>query len=386
MNGRNSSGGFLPRQWHSSARVGSLLLVAALLGATLIAGATAAGAAAQDQQRSSSAGHAAELADYFDEVQIAEPAVYRHLAVYPVLVRDYQKLRGGWLTLDEAVSRNVLVVSEKGGGGSVPVVVVENRSRREHIFIMTGEVISGGKQTRTVRKDVVLAPGQRIELSVFCVEAHRWQGGKQFSAGKALLPQSIQKELRKGADQQRVWSEVARNNAALQAENASGSLELALNARPVRDQLAKVRQGIVPKVPQGTVGFIFVDRGRAVGANFFGRDDLARALLPKLLDSYAVDFVLLSRGGVRGEKRTDHRVAIEFFQRIRRSGSRRVDTPGSGAGIRTRGGGLLGDGVSLGDALVHFGVQIQDRIVPLPKPRGPMPLQQRNNAPQSSRR
>jgi hypothetical protein len=242
-------------------------------------------------------------------------------------------------------------------------------------------VISGGKQTRTVRRDVVLAPRQRIELDVFCVEAQRWQGGKQFSAGKALVPQSIQKELRKGADQQRVWSEVARNNAALQAENATGSLELALKSDAVRRKLADVRRSIVPRMPRGTVGYIFVDRGRAVGADFFGRDDLAEELLPKLLDSYAVDCVIIYRSSARAWKPTNHRAAIEFFERIRRTGSDRIDTPGSGAGIRTRRGGLLGDGVSLSGTVVHYGVQIQDRIVPTPKPRPPRPepLQQRNN-------
>jgi len=321
--------------------------------------------------------HVPELATYLDHVQISEPVVYRHLAVYPILLKDYGELRGGWLTLDAAVSRDVLVVTEKGRGGSVPVVMVENRSRTDHIFIMSGEVISGGKQTRTVRRDVVLAPGQRIELSVFCVEAHRWGGGSKFSAGKTLLPQSIQKELRKGADQQRIWSEVARNNRALQAENASGSLERAMKSRPVQDKLAEVQRSIVPQIPHGTAGFIFVERGRAIGAEMFGRNDLARQLLPRLLDSYAVDFVL-QRKSTPHARPTGHQAAIDLFERIRRTGSHRVDTPGSGAGIRTRSGGLLGDGVSLAGTVVHYGVQIQDRIVPLPNPR-PVPFRQRRN-------
>ena len=320
--------------------------------------------------RPATSGHVAELAAYLEDVQIAQPMVYRGLEVYPVLLRGGEKLRGRWLTLDAAVSRGVLVIGEKGGGGSVPVVTVENRSRQEHVFIMTGEVISGGKQTRTVRSDVVVAPGQRIDLSVFCIEAHRWQGGAKFSAGKSLLPQSIQKELRRGADQARMWSEVARNNAALGAENATGSLELALKSKPVQDKLAEVRRHIVPNVPEGTTGFIFVDRGRALGAEFFGRSDLAGALFPKLLDSYAVDCVLVRKAVPQQEARPVGSVAaIEYFKRVCRVGSQRAKTPGSGAGIRTRANRLLGDGVGLGGVLVHYGVQIQDRIVPLPKRR-----------------
>lgn len=351
---------------------------AACLAATLI------GSVGLAARQPSTGSHVPELGDYLDHAQIAKPAVYRRLAVYPVLLKDHAKLRGGWLTLDDAISRGVLVVTEKGAGGSVPVVVIENRSRDRHVFIMAGEVLSGGKQTRTARRDVVLAPGQRIELSVFCVEAHRWQGGERFSAANMLLPQSIQKELRKGADQQRVWSEVARNNRALAAENAAGSLELALKTKPVRDNLTRVRQSIVPQMPEGTVGFIFVDRGRALGAEFFGRDDLARTLLPKLLDSYAVDCVLLPRSGSQPEQEPGHRAAIELFERIRRTGSERTGTPGSGAGIRTRRGGLLGDGVSLGGSVVHYGVQVQDRIVPHPKPYRAVPPQPPNDLPRRS--
>jgi hypothetical protein len=169
---------------------------------------------------------------------------------------------------------------------------------------------------------------------------------------------------------------VARNNAALKAENATGSLETAINSRPVQDRLAEVRGGIVPRIPEGTVGFVFVHGGRASGAEFFGNEEMARALLPKLLDSYAVDYVILKGGEAGILPRPDNRVAIEFYERVCRAGSDRTGTPGSGAGIRTRSGGLLGDGVSLSSSLVHYGVQTEARIIPMPGPRpGPRPLE-----------
>ncbi len=355
------------------------------LAATLLCVGTAFAQNAQPALAPTS-GHVPELVRYFDRLQLSEPVVYRQLAVYTLQLIDGQTLRGGWLTLDAAVARGVLVVTEKGSGGSVPVVIVENRSRSEHVFIMGGEVIAGGKQTRTVRDDVVLAPGQRLELSVFCVEQHRWSGKSSFSAGSALLPQSIRKELRKGADQHRVWSEVTRNNRALGAENSTGSLALALKSRPVQDKLSEVRRKITPEIPRGTVGFIFAARGRAVGGELFGREDLARALLPKLLDSYAVDFVLQGAAVARDHRHEKHDAAIAFYNRIRRAGSRRATTPGSGAGIRTSGEGLLGDGVSLDSTLVHFGVQIKERIVPKPEPRPIYPNRLQNNLPGRPRR
>jgi hypothetical protein len=349
---------------------GGVAIAAAL---ALSAGCFALAAGTAWAQRPSTDRHVRELARYLDGVKIAAPTVYRQLAVYPVFVDNVPLLRGRWLTLDGAVSRGVLVVSEKGGG-SVPLVSVENRSRDEYVFIMTGEVIAGGMQTRTVRHDLVLAPGQRIDLEVFCVEAHRWSGEKGFSSGDAMLPQSIQGELRKGADQGKLWSEVARNNAALNAENATGSLDLALKSRPVKEKLDEVRHKIMPDIPRGANGFIFLERGQAVGAELFGSEDLARELLPKLLDSYAVDYVILKRMEPPRGERTDNRAAIDFFERVCRAGSQRAATPGSGSGLRTRESGLLGDGVSVDSVLVHYGVQPGRWVAPQPEPRPRPPI------------
>ena len=313
--------------------------------------------------------HVRELARYLDHVEIYAPIRYRHLALFPVRLRDGDTLRGNWLTMDEAMSRGVLAVREKGGG-SVPVVIVQNRSRHETVFIMGGEVLAGGKQTRTVRQDVVLSPGQRVELRVFCVEAQRWKGDSRFNAGETLLPQSIQKALRKGADQEQVWSEVARNNRALAAETVTGSLEAALNSPSVKRRLGEVRARIVPETPKDSVGFIFLSGRRAVGADFFGRADVARGLLPKLLDSYSVDCILQHGGEAVADEKAQESSALAFFDQVRKAGSERVATSGSGAGIATNTRTLLGGGVSLGEVLVHYGVQIRDRITPPP----PSPL------------
>ena len=99
--------------------------------------------------------HVAELARFLNGVKIAAPTVEQRLAIYPILVDDVPLLHGTWQTLDEAVARGTLSISEKGGG-TVPVVSVENRGNEGYILLMMGDVIKGGMQTRTVRRDTVL--------------------------------------------------------------------------------------------------------------------------------------------------------------------------------------------------------------------------------------
>ncbi|MCX5675015.1 MAG: hypothetical protein NTX87_08400 [Planctomycetota bacterium] len=314
--------------------------------------------------------HVPELARLLDRIEPRRPLAYGRLAVFPVVARGGSDLAGRWLTTDAAIARGILVVTERDGGGSVPVIRLENRSDRDSIFIMAGEVASGGKQTRTFRQDVILSPRQRVEAPVFCIEAHRWAGKADFGAGGLLVPQSIQREMRKGADQAGVWSEVARSNAAVGAENATGSLELALKSPPVRRELDEVRRTLLPEAPGDSIGFVFVDRwtGRAAGAEFFGRSDLALALLPKLIDAYAVDLVVPYRHDRHDYRAPDDGAFWDFISRIRAAGSFRSGTPGAGEGIQMRGPGLVGDGVGMADALVHFGCQAEERIVPMPAP------------------
>lgn len=340
------------------------------LGPALVAVGLFFGAESAYAQRPSTHGHVPELASYLDRVQIAEPVRYRHLAIYPLLLERGPELTGRWLGMDRAVAEGVLVIYELPSRPSVPRVVAENRSRDQHVLILSGEVLAGGKQSRTVRQDVIVAPGQRVELDVFCVERHRWSGGEKFLSGKVLVPHSLQWEMRQGASQERVWEEIARSTASLGAANPTESLEHALNAPAVRAKLGEIRGAIVPRLPPDAVGFIAVAGRRAVGAELLGNASLARELTPKLLDSYAVDCVILGKGIIWPEPGPDHQPAIAFIQRLCRAGSYRTSTPGSGSGLRTRAAGLAGDGVSLGGTLVHFGVQAE-RIVPLPAPHRP---------------
>lgn len=323
----------------------------------------------QEGARPSPDAHVPELARYLDQVQIGEPICYHQLAIYPILLQNGVRLEGRWLTLDAAIRKGVLVVREKDGG-SVPVVIVENQSRDEYVFIMSGEILSGGKQTRTVRQDIIVAPGQRVDSQVFCIEQHRWHGESKFAAAGAMAPLKVQMEGFGGmGGQAKVWRRVAETNRALRADNPTQSLELALMAPHVRKELDKIRREVPPRMPAKTMGMICMQGRRPVGADFFGDEEMTQALLPKLLEAYAVDCVLLGKKEPAAERIVTDREAVEFFKRIVRAGSQRSQTPGSGAGIQTQALGLIGEGVSFKGTLVHYGVRIQEEPIPLPYPK-----------------
>ena len=90
----------------------------------------------------------------------------------------------------------------------------------------------------------------------------------------------------------------------------------------------------------------------------FGSEDLARELLPKLLDSYAVDYMILRGADHERDGQKDNLTAIQAFEAVCLAGSEAAKTPGAGWGIRTRQDDLLGDGIALNDMVVHYGVQV----------------------------
>ena len=66
------------------------------------------------------------IKNYLDQIQIGAEQSYKNLAIFPVL-SDYV-IPFDYLTLDEALSKNLIEVVEIDEGGSVPELKVINKS------------------------------------------------------------------------------------------------------------------------------------------------------------------------------------------------------------------------------------------------------------------
>jgi hypothetical protein len=96
---------------------------------------------------------------------------------------------------------------------------------------------------------------------------------------------------------------------------------------------------------------------------------LALKLLPKLLESYAMDRVHVPYAVDDPDRARNGREAIEFFKRICGARSVAVSTPGFGVGLQTHEGGLLGGGVVLGGLVVHCAVRAVELGTPYRRPQ-----------------
>ncbi len=318
-------------------------------------------------------GNGHELAALIRDTRVGGPQHYRHLVVYPLFTEGLARM--DYLTLDQALGKGWLVITEKGEG-SVPELLVENRAD-EPVFLLAGEIVRGGKQNRVISQDVLLAPRSGpISLGVFCVEEGRWtmESGR-FAGEREMAHSNLRQTLSAPAvAQERVWGEVARKAEAVAPEAGGGSKYVGrvYAADEVQRDVAEYTKGIV--LPRGANGMAVVIGGRVVGAELFGDAGLFAKLRDKLLRSYALDAIECKFGR---RALQDGRMVERFLQRAATARLMAEQSVGVGRYFKIQGGGLYGSVLTWHEqdgahGVVHAGLFDEQPVV-APVPIRPQP-------------
>ena len=278
------------------------------------------------------------LARLIHDTRVGEAQQNKNLTILPLFSADHAP-RGYW-TLDQALAKDVLRISEKGEG-SVPELLAENLSD-EPVFLLAGEIVTGGKQNRVVSQDILLAPHSgAIGLGVFCVEQGRWtQQTRYFGVEKYMAHAALRLDLNApSVSQSAVWGEVARKNGAVAGAmpNPTGYLGTMYESSQVKRNLDDYTKAIV--WTQDANGMAVMIGERVVGVEIFGDSETFGKLRDKLLRSYAVD--ALEEAAV--VKPVTARVSVErFLQTAHQASLRPKETIGLGRLFGIEGGRVYG--------------------------------------------
>ena len=229
---------------------------------------------------------------------------------------------------------------QTGAGADVNKLMVLNTSGKP-LYLMPGEVISGGNQDRTIGQEIVIDSSDKaVPIDVFCVEHGRWGGrgaagyasqlaaAADFDSNLSLVVSQTQapavpvEELAKQAqqgkfvaslgqlskdgrlavqhasDQSKVWDEVSKQN--LKVGNTSGSDNFAENY--ASEDISKSVDPYVKKLlsagetPQ-VVGVAVAVNGKMLSVDVFESTPLFKKFWRKLVKSHALDAV-----GAKGDK------------------------------------------------------------------------------------
>jgi hypothetical protein len=202
-------------------------------------------------------------------------------------------------TLDAALARGTLHITEVSESGHVPEIKVLNDGQLP-VLILDGEELVGAKQNRTVNLSILVPPNANVVVPVTCVEAGRWSHKSRsfssssrthFAAGRAAKSSQVSASLlRHGvarADQSQVWQEIAHKSARLQAHSATSAMS------EIFERQATAIEDFVRGLPvvEHQVGAVFILNGEPKGVDLFDNPRTFRSLMPKILRGYALDAI-----------------------------------------------------------------------------------------------
>lgn len=291
--------------------------------------------------------------------KVLDPIRHGNLTVFPVVTaKSYPT--GEFLTLDEGLRSGEVVVTESGNvqglirrhptphyqvpQAQVDKLVLINNSKRP-LLLLAGEVVTGGHQDRVIAKDRIVPPeSEPVDLGVFCVEPGRWTGvSANFNASGAtyasaphdsatgiaggvggavpsripstlIVQPSVRAKVMADKDQQKVWDEVRKQQAAETVEvqtagapppvatelGQTTSYAKVMENEAVKKQVNEIAapiehnyQSLIGQLKdRHAVGVVVAVNGRIIWADIFASTDLLEKYWPKLVRSYASEAVV----------------------------------------------------------------------------------------------
>lgn len=237
------------------------------------------------------------LEKFIGELKIGEALAFNRLVIRPIFVStDYQL---PFLTLEEALERNALEITEKDEGASVPELFVKNKGSRD-VIVIEGEELRGAKQNRIVNTTIIIPAGSEIVVPVSCVERGRWRYvSERFSSGESVLYPSLRRRSHDSvtnslrlhesydADQSDIWADISEKSARMAVESSteamSDILDTTLSPEAESDLLEEI------KYQPRQIGFLaFIGEGFA-GGDVFGSTELCEKQMRKLMRGYYLD-------------------------------------------------------------------------------------------------
>lgn len=243
---------------------------------------------------------------------------FENLKIYPILASEEVVSKNAALaalkTTAEAMKNDAFRITElkpfgREEGHRVGGLTVANKSG-DPVFLMSGDIITGGNQDRVIAEDQVIAANSLKNVDVFCVEAGRWQyfdrsaseSDKKiavFNSYYNVASTEVRQAIHRTGNQQEVWDAVDRvttANAAGTSTKTYAGLETANEFKNRRDACLKFFDGKLEGM-ENVIGIVVVAGDKVLGVDIFGHPNLFRQQVKSLLHGFATDALTAKNGG-----------------------------------------------------------------------------------------
>jgi hypothetical protein len=288
---------------------------------------------------------------------LGNPRTYGALTMIPL--EDGQCRRAAYLTLDEAMTLQLVQVTEVSEHGRVSELRVRNEAERP-VLLLDGEELVGAKQNRIVNLTILVPARADVVIPVTCVESGRWHSVSerfsaasraQFAEGRASKSAQVTRSLEVSgeavADQQEVWNGIARKADRMRVRSATGAMSEIFERHAVT-----VEEHVRALAPaDGQTGAIFGVNGRVVGLDLFDCEATLAKMLPKIVSSYAIDAI---EAAPQKPRTMAASAARRFLERVTLAEVVSFPTVGLGQAVRLKAERVTGGGLVLDERVVHL--------------------------------
>jgi hypothetical protein len=286
--------------------------------------------------------------------RIGDPLHHERLSVFPLFADSNGQAQ--YLVSEEALAGGAATIEEVSEAGSVPDLLVENRSDLR-LLLLEGEELKGAKQNRILNTSVLVAAHSKLKIPVSCVEQGRWRySGRHFEASghhatakvrhavKASVGKSLKSRRGHRADQGEVWGEVEALHCCMQVASDTSAMSDAFDA--YEDRIAEYRNQL--KYVEGACGLATAVGGRVLSVDFFDKPETCKRVWDRLLSGLMFDAL--------AAKSDDHAASISDVERLLAADYIWEPVAAAGEGTEFRAESPMGvhaSALMLGDDVIH---------------------------------
>lgn len=297
------------------------------------------------------------MTEYIKDIEFGKLKQFERMAVLPVFLANEGHVE--YITLKEAMEKNLLEITEINESGSVPELKVINYAEMP-VLILDGEELVGAKQNRIVNTSILLKENSETIIPVSCVEQGRWTYRSQKfhdsdrmashhirNVKSASVKRNVESSGHYSSDQGAVWNEVHKLQNRMEINSPTDAMSDVYEAtdKDLDDYikavpLAENQKGILVFIDNEIVGFDAISSGTAY-----------KDIHKKLIKSYALDAM------VSGDKKTKEDVnadiAQDFLTEIMKSEKSKNKSVGYGFDYRFASDSYIGSSLVCMDEVVH---------------------------------
>ena len=238
------------------------------------------------------------ISNFISSINFGNLQTFENMSVLPLL-SDF-KSTTQYLTLKEALDKDILKICEINSSGSVPELSVINEGVLP-VLLLDGEEVVGAKQNRVLNTTILLKQKSKTIIPVSCTEQGRWDyRSENFVDSDEVLDYKIRSSKMASvsnnlcfmgdyaSDQLQVWEGIQdKFQRSNERSNTSAMKDIFDNKRTNLNEYLKVFNNT-----DNQKGIMVIVNGQAVGFDIVSSKNSYKQYHEKIVRSYAMEAML----------------------------------------------------------------------------------------------